>query len=466
MNRRITFCLFLIVAITGSWSGFRALADQVIVMDDFDGYLDMNGDPDDAAFESAWVPTGNTGATYVGVLVPRTLPPNIPPPFDGSGNNGVVPPVLPVVGQAVAFDDLNGINAYAGSSFSISPSAIQAVRLTADVFDFVQGNRRFSVGLRSNNPANLLELGSYNSPTVDPTDPNVTLPSTAYAYRIALWGALGGDLQVEPNWQYFPLPIEFDDPVVDHNGDGRLGNGDGLVTPLDVGPGWHTYSATIREDRVTLTLDLFRDGSIDSTVEWQISPTASPFDNLRMGGPSGSPRNQLAMADNIKLELIDLVTGIDGDFDDNGQYECNDVDMLVSAIVDVKNGGQPNLAFDLTGDTNVNNADLDAWLAEAGSVGGLTASGNPVLPGDATLDGVVDGQDFIEWNISKFQNIAAWCNGDFNADGIVDGQDFIVWNTNKFMTADAVAVPESHGLLTLASVVLAAAGLRGQPRVG
>jgi hypothetical protein len=266
-----------------------------------------------------------------------------------------------------------------------------------------------------------------------------------------LWPAVGGDLLCNPNWQYFDLPIEFDDPNVDHNGDGRVGNGNGLVTAVDVGPGWHTFSATIFEDRVALTLDLFRDDTVDAEVEWQITPTSDPFDSLRMGSPSGvTSMNEFTLADNVKLELIDLAPTIDGDFDDNGAYECNDVDMLVSAIVDVKNGGMPDLNFDLTQDGNVADDDLVAWRTEAGAgvvAPALTASGNPVQEGDATLDGVVDGLDFIEWNNNKFSPLAAWCGGDFNADGIVDGLDFIKWNDNKFTSADHLAVPEPSAIL-------------------
>ena len=66
---------------------------------------------------------------------------------------------------------------------------------------------------------------------------------------------------------------------------------------------------------------------------------------------------------------------------------------------------------------------------------GSPTGGNPFLKGDANLDGVVDGQDFILWNTNKFTSNPAWCKGDFNADGVVDGQDFIIWNTNKFTSA-------------------------------
>jgi hypothetical protein len=75
--------------------------------------------------------------------------------------------------------------------------------------------------------------------------------------------------------------------------------------------------------------------------------------------------------------------------------------------------------------------------------------------GDANLDAVVDGLDFIEWNNNKFTNTAAWSAGDFNVDGIVDGLDFIEWNNNKFTSADQVAVPEPASLWLLCAGCLA-----------
>ena len=129
---------------------------------------------------------------------------------------------------------------------------------------------------------------------------------------------------------------------------------------------------------------------------------------------------------------------IDGDFNNDGFYDCADIDMLTGEIA----GGGNNGDFDLTGDGNVDLADRDAWLAEAGAEN--LPSGNAYLLGDANLDGVVDGQDFIAWNGNKFTALSDWCGGDFNADGVVDGQDFIAWNGNKFTSADGhtQAVPE------------------------
>lgn len=93
----------------------------------------------------------------------------------------------------------------------------------------------------------------------------------------------------------------------------------------------------------------------------------------------------------------------------------------------------PTVNGDFTGDGLVDLSDRDAWLAEAGAIN--LPSGNPYLLGDANLDGVVNGQDFIIWNSNRFSQIAAWSRADFNSDGIVDGQDFVIWNNNKFNSA-------------------------------
>ena len=93
----------------------------------------------------------------------------------------------------------------------------------------------------------------------------------------------------------------------------------------------------------------------------------------------------------------------------------------------------------LTGDGGVDNQDVDQWLIEAGSIN--LASGGAYLRGDANLDGLVDGQDFVTWNLNKFTTSAAWSQGDFDVNGLIDGNDFIVWNINKFQLASPPATP-------------------------
>jgi hypothetical protein len=119
-----------------------------------------------------------------------------------------------------------------------------------------------------------------------------------------------------------------------------------------------------------------------------------------------------------------------GDFDHNDTYSCGDINQIVNAIANQVY----HSFFDLNLDGQINQADIDLWLAEAGAAELL--SGNPYLRGDANLDGNVDGTDFNRWNRSKFTFKADWCSGDFNADGAVDVSDFNIWNGNKFTAAD------------------------------
>ena len=87
----------------------------------------------------------------------------------------------------------------------------------------------------------------------------------------------------------------------------------------------------------------------------------------------------------------------------------------------------------------------------------LTVTGAITLPGDATLDGVVDGSDFNRWNSNKFTTGATWEHGDFNCDGSVDGSDFNAWNANKFSSLDLATIPEpsSGRVLIVAFIALA-----------
>ncbi len=136
---------------------------------------------------------------------------------------------------------------------------------------------------------------------------------------------------------------------------------------------------------------------------------------------------------------------INGDFDEDGSFDCSDIDALVVAISTESN----NLAFDLNNDGQLDGGDIDSWLLEAGNQN----IGSGYILGDANFDGAVDGSDFNIWNENKFTNTAAYCSGDFNADGAVDGSDFNVWNQNKFTSAAAAraqTVPEPSAFWILA----------------
>jgi len=106
-----------------------------------------------------------------------------------------------------------------------------------------------------------------------------------------------------------------------------------------------------------------------------------------------------------------------------------------------------NAQFDLNEDGTIDLADRDRWLGEAAAQSGLST---PYRPGDANLDGIVDGQDFMAWNAAKFSHTLKWSNGDFNGDGVVDGADFQLWNKNKFTAPNRQATivrPGANGIV-------------------
>ncbi len=172
-----------------------------------------------------------------------------------------------------------------------------------------------------------------------------------------------------------------------------------------------------------------------------LSPVVNAGDPLFMAPPVGDqrqlPYKRVALG-RIDMGAVELQPPPpDVDFNNDGVADCSDVDPLVLDIA----AGNNTPTFDLTGDGFVDFADLVKWLDDAPEYNGLAISA--YLPGDANLDTIVDGLDFIIWNSFKFTPNTGWCQGNFNADGATDGQDFIIWNVFKFTAAP---VPTGCGL--------------------
>jgi hypothetical protein len=160
-------------------------------------------------------------------------------------------------------------------------------------------------------------------------------------------------------------------------------------------------------------------------------------------GLDSYPGSVLSVSGNDLILTLQGVSGGSGDFNNDGAYDCADIDALVAEIASA--GNTPS--FDLNGDGSVTLVDLQDWLAEAGEAN--IGPGRSYLAADANLDGVVDTSDFNVWNANKFTAVSAWCSGDFNADGVVDTSDFNIWNANKFTASDAAAVPEPNAIVLL-----------------
>lgn len=427
MIRTLSFAVPSILVLCAHFT----LAQTVVVNETFDSYAD------ESAFEAVWQPDagpGNQPAGQAGFLIPTPSPTvALPEPY----NN---PPDLQ--GKAVVGNYNGGINEYNGSSYSLAPTATEAVVLRGDIF--VTGDNstsRQTIGIRNDTidrdpnlfgdqvGLNLLEMGTWNAATCDatvegcnpggstiqdPNDPWYT-PTTNFGYRLVLWqfGSYGtltengveiGELLSSPNYQYFPL-----DPLLDVTG-GPDGTPDGLVDVGDIGDGWHTYEAVITETDITLTLDLYRDGinnatgapGVDSTVNIEVMLAVDPanpsnaaaFDSLRIGGPSGvastnsagDPRP--AAFDNIYFALEAPMEGTPGDFNGDGLVNLADYtvwrDNLGAADESV-------LANNGDGTNGVNAGDYEVWKQAFGnaSSASIVASANVPEPSTASIAGLI-----------------------------------------------------------------------------
>lgn len=83
-------------------------------------------------------------------------------------------------------------------------------------------------------------------------------------------------------------------------------------------------------------------------------------------------------------------------------------------------------------------ADLSARLAEL-----ATSEGNPAyLPGDSSLNGVVDAADYTLWRDAS-PTTAAQHSADANGDGIVDDSDYLIWRRNFGRTSGIQVQPSN-----------------------
>jgi len=382
-----------------------ASAATNIVSENFDSYVDQ------AAFETVWRPDLGSGyepsGFESGVLVPDTggflTPPNDDPPgIQGQGVN--------VLFDINEYDDDNNP---ATEPFELVPSVTESVQFSGDIFSDASGNKRVSVGLRNDTVQrafgvygyNFVELGQYQAATYDPTLPGPPVedqPVTSFAYRVTLFDSttIGAPLQQTPNWQYFPLDISLDT-----KDSGGQPTPDGLVTPTDIGVGWHRYTATISTTEITLELDLFRDGlanteatagvgapGVDSSVTWTIAPTNEdtgdafdfdPFTSLRFGTPSGIDSVREAVIDNISLDMVNAIAVEDADFD--GDSDIDGADYLIWQNGLGLGGQIDNSMGDANGDSFVNNADRLIWETQFGTVAPAVAAATVPEPTTATL---------------------------------------------------------------------------------
>jgi hypothetical protein len=369
-----------------------AFGDTVIVDENFDQYAG------DAELIAVWVPRDGSGNNPAAVTDAGILT------TDDTLFPGVQGKAVDHIGSAVnQYEPASG-GPFPGSE--LIPTESQSVFVSVDFFDGASGNERMTLGLRNRTSvSNIIEMGLYNSNSCDPTvcsgiaPQNATVdtpgfyPGTGYATRTQLFSGFSEPLLVQPDWQYFQLPIELD----------RTTDTDEIVSIGDIGPGWHRYTATVTPTSVTYTIDLFRDGvrndtrdedgvvvgegtpGVDATMEFPVTLNAVGFDSLRIGGPSGlsSAGTGATGFDNILLMLVDEQPPmfIAGDFDGNNSVGNSDLTLLLN------NWGEPVppipagwVGAEPTADAIGNDeltALLNTWGDTQGSGAALAAAGVP-----------------------------------------------------------------------------------------
>ena len=349
--------LALALALLGG--GAAHAVDVVLVDENFESY-GVSAD-----VTTKWTPVG-AGAwqlvdeTYQEFIsLDDTSPRNIGAAAFPGGGQGVEHRGLGVLEINVA--NLNG-------GQPLVATAEKSIVLQGDIFDVgPTGNKRMSIGLRNTSPsANLIEMGQNNGNNI------------GFAHRAALFPVSGG--ATNPDWQYFTLPSVLD----------RTTDLDEIVSVGDVGQAWSTYKVTITNTNMTFQIDAKRDGldaatglpGWDATVSYDLVSSATGFNSLRFGSPSGisSGGNGFyggMIFDNLKLSLI-------------------------TPIVEPE-----PLVGDFNGDGFVNAADYTVWRDT------LNASVTPGTGADANGNGVIDGPgagtDYALWasNYGASQGAAA-----------------------------------------------------------
>ncbi len=212
---------------------------------------------------------------------------------------------------------------------------------------------------------------------------------------------------------------------------------------------------------IVLQVDVFGDSV--SVFAWPAGdampadPIVAVFDDRSVEGGVGIYNNPTG--DSIVgfryVRVANMPIGdASGDFDTDGNFTCDDIDLLYAEAAAETHGYQ----FDINNDALVNEKDITRWLEAAGDANGFTEA---IQLGDSNLDGRVNAMDLnalgINWQSS---DAVSWCQGDFNRDLHVDAADLnqlaLNWQ-NDITTAAATAAPIPEPSTAILSVFAVAA---------
>ncbi len=139
----------------------------------------------------------------------------------------------------------------------------------------------------------------------------------------------------------------------------------------------------------------------------------------------------------------DVVVPLAGDFDNDGDVDADDIDLLFDNL------GGVDMAFDLNSDGLVDQADVDEWVLNTVPVGENVGT----VFGDFNLDGAVDAGDLALLGGSFGQaGDFGWAEGDATGDGVVDAGDLALLGGNFGTIVHPVPEPMTLGLLAMGGV--------------
>ena len=416
----------------------------------FQTTFEMNGlDPNNAAIVGRWA-TDNTGE---GIFLNGTsIPVQSPPGFDLSGIR-----TFGIGSNSGAFlDDENTLvfhveNAPPG----VNPAGLRVFEIYAEAAPLgtvpIPGLRNTGVD----------EDGALLPD--DATDPNYTI---TVAPEGAILPAAASGAPPSPPWVSNTGSSRWIAPSNDSNGNAPPGvyqyeiNFD--LTDLDPESAvitglWSHDNGGNEADRSAdimlngLPVGIEQMGSFPQLTRFDISTAAGHVFNAGSNTLTFTVTNAGEAANPTGLRVEGLVAYatelggvVDGDFDNDGEYTCADIDSLYAAI------RTEQTDLDLTNDGVVDGDDINQWLVEAGDAKGYSGA---ILSGDANLDGRVTSDDLnavgVQWQSS---DVLSWCQGDFNADQNVDSLDLndvgVHWQ-ESILPEGAQPVPEPSSLVPL-----------------
>lgn len=219
-----------------------------------------------------------------------------------------------------------------------------------------------------------------------------------------------------------------DEYAVDVSADG-LGN---VYLSGGTGPNWGEAGTS---DAFITTFDA-SSGALLWTHQWGTTEddgasgvSADGLGNVYVqGSTDGSLFGTSAGGSDIFLMKFSETSEPTGDFDENGQLDAADIDLLSTAVRDATY----DPAFDLNLDTLVDQEDRRIWVEELAGT----------FFGDATLNQTVEFDDFLALS-AAFGSSGGWANGDFDGSADVQFADFLMLADNYGQSGvGTAAVPE------------------------